>query len=74
MWNLVMFQLWNQLGSAKSKAELCATFTQVIDSEPDQPQVLLTNGRRVPPNQGKCPPGSKEAGFEKKAVYTIRHG
>uniref|UniRef100_A0A8K9WQI3 Obscurin n=1 Tax=Oncorhynchus mykiss TaxID=8022 RepID=A0A8K9WQI3_ONCMY len=67
-------ELWNQLGSAKSKAELCATFTQVIDSEPDQPQVLLTNGRRVPPNQGKCPPGSKEAGFEKKAVYTIRHG
>ncbi|XP_036845201.1 obscurin [Oncorhynchus mykiss] len=44
-------ELWNQLGSAKSKAELCATFTQVIDSEPDQPQVLLTNGRRVPPNQ-----------------------
>ncbi|XP_052331265.1 obscurin-like isoform X2 [Oncorhynchus keta] len=44
-------ELWNQLGSAKSKAELCAAFTQVIDSEPDQPQVLLTNGRRVPPNQ-----------------------
>ncbi|XP_064808890.1 obscurin-like [Oncorhynchus masou masou] len=60
-------ELLNQLGSAKSKAELCAAFTQVIDSEPDQPQVLLTNGRRVPPNQGKCPPGSKEAGFEKKA-------
>ncbi|XP_055795289.1 obscurin-like [Salvelinus fontinalis] len=35
-------ELWNQLGSAKSKAELCTAFTQVIDSEPDQPQVLLT--------------------------------
>eukprot|EP00063_Salmo_salar_P030140 XP_014004975.1 PREDICTED: obscurin-like isoform X1 [Salmo salar] len=35
-------ELWNQLGSAKCKAELCAAFTQVIDSEPDQPQVLLT--------------------------------
>ncbi|XP_038857003.1 obscurin-like [Salvelinus namaycush] len=35
-------ELWNQLGSAKSKAELCAAFTQVIDSEPAQPQVLLT--------------------------------
>ncbi|KAK6320615.1 hypothetical protein J4Q44_G00097220 [Coregonus suidteri] len=44
-------ELWNQLGSAKSKAELCAAFTQVIDSQPDQPQVLLTKGRRVPPNQ-----------------------
>ncbi|KAJ7993536.1 hypothetical protein DPEC_G00273430 [Dallia pectoralis] len=31
-------ELWNQLGCAKSKAELCSAFAHVIDSEPDQPQ------------------------------------
>ncbi|CAB1324596.1 unnamed protein product, partial [Coregonus sp. 'balchen'] len=35
-------ELWNKLGSAKSKAEMCSAFAQVMDSEPDQPQVILT--------------------------------
>ncbi|KAM9478607.1 obscurin [Salvelinus alpinus] len=80
-------ELWNKLGSAKSKAEMCSAFAQVMDSEPDQPQAILiqgTVGEFPPPNQGKCPPRSKEAGFEKRAIvemfifivhmfYTIRH-
>ncbi|KAL1023125.1 hypothetical protein UPYG_G00036690 [Umbra pygmaea] len=35
-------ELWNPLGHAKSRAELCSTFTELMDSEPDQPQVVLT--------------------------------
>lgn len=75
------------MGSAKSEAEMCSAFAQVMDSEPDQPQAILiqgTVGEFPPPNQGKCPPQSKETGFEKKAIvnmfifsvhmfYTIRH-
>ncbi|XP_038858991.1 obscurin [Salvelinus namaycush] len=34
-------ELWNKLGSAKSKAEMCSAFAQVMDSEPDQPQAIL---------------------------------
>ncbi|XP_029562286.1 obscurin isoform X3 [Salmo trutta] len=35
-------ELWNKLGSAKSEAEMCSAFAQVMDSEPDQPQAILT--------------------------------
>ncbi|XP_014071358.2 obscurin isoform X3 [Salmo salar] len=34
-------ELWNKLGSAKSEAEMCSAFAQVMDSEPDQPQAIL---------------------------------
>ncbi|XP_028977573.2 obscurin [Esox lucius] len=35
-------ELWNQLGCAKSRAELSSAFAQLVDSEPDQSQVVLT--------------------------------
>uniref|UniRef100_A0AAY5KY88 Obscurin, cytoskeletal calmodulin and titin-interacting RhoGEF b n=1 Tax=Esox lucius TaxID=8010 RepID=A0AAY5KY88_ESOLU len=53
-------ELWNQLGCAKSRAELSSAFAQLVDSEPDQSQVVLTKGRRVPPNPGKHPPRSEK--------------